>query len=802
MLNSAMSTRNVAALEDVRDAEGNVVQEGALTVYSRLKNEAPAVLKGMSEDEHGKFAYLKTLVEAGGSMKDSLEIVNTKFEEINQPQRDANRSKYVAKTDAGGELRQSVESDVLDHLAGTFDQFVLDADNASPQLRDSIQRLGEFFYSVHGDKDATVEAITGFLSTAGETDFPVEDVTGFNKTLMLRTPAKEAGWNTAEEKANGLAQFRSEWGPVAGANGADPGSIFIAEDSQTSRRGVATTWPVFGVTPNGTTVSLGRYKVSSPEKLKQHKLRATYSKSLTNQNNVNKVRAKLGLAPQPDTVDKGGKPIPSVVRDKAQAQLSAATKRALDELPPDTKIPSFLGSRFETVGELEEGFFDGPTLPDMAAMAILQTSKTAKGVKVMLQDMNAAVSKTFNEVVAPKFYEFLNNWIPEGAAEGQSEKDLQLDYPKLAQAYGKVAANEPEQAQEMFVESQMKFSEEDIEVDSDDLSAINVTGTSQAEIADKRIDRLMEDNRRFLPGRPESARTVRNNMMSQAALELAHQTMTSPEQIMPHVMAMDYLKTVPVAERTEKEAKYAEEAALREEKFGRDVAPENLSGPRLVAIQSQSELGHDIYKSESFRALRYDDGVGKTTIGIGWNIHPGDNDSANQATVNWINNVNVKNGGKQYSLSALQDGVQVIDFGDAVKVMNRHVQIANDEMAKSIGDTALSNANDSQEAVMTDMVFQLGVTSFKKFKNMRNAVRSGDMGKAAMEMLDSTAFKKQTPMRFAKHFVKWVNEGTFSPQERAKLKTDAIAFTKRHKVKNVSNNNKVSDVVTILNRIR
>jgi len=48
--------------------------------------------------------------------------------------------------------------------------------------------------------------------------------------------------------------------------------------------------------------------------------------------------------------------------------------------------------------------------------------------------------------------------------------------------------------------------------------------------------------------------------------------------------------------------------------------------------------------------------------------------------------------------------------------------------------------------VLTEMVFQLGVTGVSNFRNMRGAIEDRDYKKAAVEMLDSR-WRKQTPNR-------------------------------------------------------
>ncbi len=261
-----------------------------------------------------------------------------------------------------------------------------------------------------------------------------------------------------------------------------------------------------------------------------------------------------------------------------------------------------------------------------------------------------------------------------------------------------------------------------------------------------------------------------------------------PQQVLPDKFARQYLSKN-VDNRTFMEQLYAEHSALREEQFGNLVPSSNqLLGPRLTQDIKNIELANTIYIAEQYRGLRYDDGLGNSTVGIGWNIDPNKNIERNEATIQFING----QGGRQYTLEGLQEGREILQPEDAVKIMNFHIGLSRDEASKLFN---MSKVNRTQQSILTDMSFQLGSTSLSKFTQLIKTLNP-------MEILRSTAFTTQTPMRFAKHFVKWVNSDTsLSSQQKLDLKENAIKFTRNKKVKNISNRNKVSEVLKILGGI-
>ena len=58
-----------------------------------------------------------------------------------------------------------------------------------------------------------------------------------------------------------------------------------------------------------------------------------------------------------------------------------------------------------------------------------------------------------------------------------------------------------------------------------------------------------------------------------------------------------------------------------------------------------------------------------------------------------------------------------------------------------------SELSEVRQAVIIDMIFQLGSAGVRKFRRMRAALAAGAYGEAALEMLDSTWARDQTPRR-------------------------------------------------------
>ena len=89
-------------------------------------------------------------------------------------------------------------------------------------------------------------------------------------------------------------------------------------------------------------------------------------------------------------------------------------------------------------------------------------------------------------------------------------------------------------------------------------------------------------------------------------------------------------------------------------------------------------------------------------------------------------------------------GIPTIGYGHN---LNRPIseeaanQILKDDVQTAVLDAAsfgwFHDLNDVRKAVIIDMMYNLGLTRFKKFQRMDKAIRDGDYELAAYEMLDS-----------------------------------------------------------------
>ena len=94
------------------------------------------------------------------------------------------------------------------------------------------------------------------------------------------------------------------------------------------------------------------------------------------------------------------------------------------------------------------------------------------------------------------------------------------------------------------------------------------------------------------------------------------------------------------------------------------------------------------------------------------------------------------------------DYVEGVNYSveDAERCFNKDFNIALQSAEKLIGDIEV---NHIQKCVIIECVYQLGGPRFSKFKKFWQAMRDGDMEKAADEMIDSR-WHKQTPGRCEK----------------------------------------------------
>jgi len=113
-----------------------------------------------------------------------------------------------------------------------------------------------------------------------------------------------------------------------------------------------------------------------------------------------------------------------------------------------------------------------------------------------------------------------------------------------------------------------------------------------------------------------------------------------------------------------------------------------------------TKLAEQLTRHEGLRLKPYKDTVGKTTIGVGRNL----------------------------------DDVGITK-DEALMLLKRDMQIARDELLFAF--PAFNSMSDARLDVLVNMVFNMGITRFKKFKNTIAALVEHDYSLAADEMLDS-----------------------------------------------------------------
>jgi len=620
------------------------------------------------------------------------------------------------------------------------------------------------------------------MGRAGETTFPVEDITGFDKQTFVNTPEKVAGWDATATK-NAISQMKYEFSSEAEALGADPSSIFIAEDSNTSRQGVTPSWPVFALRPNGSKVQLGRYSITNPETLRTHKL----DTSAVSQRKTIEARNRR------DTFF--GKDVETSARTAIQTRARKDTDLAAREIVD-------VMNKFDPTGlpEHQPKGFDGTTIPKADIKAFNQRPRT------LVEDIVKVGSEELFDVMetaSVKFWEHIVTPVADTVSQGFSEvaqdmRDLKaFVFGDPMEAYGSTVVNEPAKAKQMYTDSQLENTAKDIKP---------MTPTGSSDPSTSKTDNAVSD-----------------------VLEIARHNHVAPEQMLPFQQGKKHAMSIKPRDRTQAEAQFVEDVAQVEDKTGVSTPPsasDDMLGTELVERMQSTELGTSIYKSEGYFGLRYRDKIKKVvngklfpegflTVGIGWNIEPGiGNDERNEATVSWLNKVNST--GKQYTLQGLISGTQLLDPKDAVLVSERQMSESAVSAQGVIGSN-YTKLEEMQKAVLTDMMFQLGQTSFRKFTSLITSSRgvkvpnkpgnpfnkiSNPKLRAPLEILNSTAFKEQTPVRFMKHFVNWVNSDTsLSDKDVEFLKIEARNFVNKHKPKNVSNTNRTADVLIALDKI-
>lgn len=139
-----------------------------------------------------------------------------------------------------------------------------------------------------------------------------------------------------------------------------------------------------------------------------------------------------------------------------------------------------------------------------------------------------------------------------------------------------------------------------------------------------------------------------------------------------------------------------------------------------------------ITKHEGRRNRAYKDSLGILTIGIGWNLEDPD-------SIDICDHF-------ELDLDALKNGEALLT--------NRQIdEVFDYQLTRTISDACsvlpgFMAMPDKVQAVVVDMLFQLGLPRYRKFVNMIAALRAGDWKQAAIDAAASL-WAQQTPNRAA-----------------------------------------------------
>ncbi len=132
----------------------------------------------------------------------------------------------------------------------------------------------------------------------------------------------------------------------------------------------------------------------------------------------------------------------------------------------------------------------------------------------------------------------------------------------------------------------------------------------------------------------------------------------------------------------------------------------------MTAILNTDRIAKDLRREEGYRRFSYLDHLGYTTVGVGRCVHEG-----------------VGYG---------------IDEEEAMYLLTRDIERCAVECERSLPCWSSLSGN-VREAII-QLVFQMGLPNYLKFKKHLAALEAGDFELAAIELLDSK-FAKQTPSR-------------------------------------------------------
>ena len=133
-----------------------------------------------------------------------------------------------------------------------------------------------------------------------------------------------------------------------------------------------------------------------------------------------------------------------------------------------------------------------------------------------------------------------------------------------------------------------------------------------------------------------------------------------------------------------------------------------------------------ILGNEGFRPDIYKDTMNRNTVGFGFNI--------DDPTV------------RKLIPQDILSGQRLMNRTEALDIHSQLTKRAFEDARSFVGDETFSSLSTAQRTALTDMAYNLGLTSLNTFDNLRSALQSGNFEQAALEVLDSK-YAKQVPNR-------------------------------------------------------
>ena len=161
----------------------------------------------------------------------------------------------------------------------------------------------------------------------------------------------------------------------------------------------------------------------------------------------------------------------------------------------------------------------------------------------------------------------------------------------------------------------------------------------------------------------------------------------------------------------------------------------------MIFTSSNSTILKQLKIEEGFRSVPYRDSMNWWTIGYGFNCHGRDLTKEEHDRLF---------PDKDYPMTIQQ----MVDYWrknpiseeDAIYLLEQCIQIAQND-AEQVYGNYWKKVPDQKKVPILDMIFNLGITKYKKFKKHIDAVRKSDWKKASLEVSNSLA-AAQDPNRY------------------------------------------------------